>query len=517
MHAIYEIISELKSTLPERKELNRIKAKVAKKYRLKKIPTNADILAMVEDEDLPVLLPILQKRPIRTISGIAIVAVMARPYPCPGECIYCPVGENSPQSYTGEEPASLRAKRANYDPYVQVFDRLLQLKQIGHPVDKVELIVMGGTFTSQPQEYQEWFVKRSIKAMNDFGMEETATQSLDQVQMQNEMSAVRNVGITFETRPDFVETAQVDRMLEYGVTRVELGVQTLRDSVYEMVNRGHKVEDVVNATKILRDAGLKVGYHMMPGLFSDFDEDLEMFRALFKDDRFKPDFLKIYPTLVIEGTELYELWKRGEYRPYSDEEATELICKIKGLMPKWVRTMRIQRDIPKKLIVAGVKKGDIGAIVHEKLKEAHIRCRCIRCRDVGHLAYRGKIIDEEHVEILTEEYKAGGGIEHFISIEDTGNDALIAYLRLRLFDCAVVRELRVLGPMVPIGGRIKEAKQHKGWGSILLEKAEELCIKDGRKNVLVTSAIGTREYYRQRGYRRLGPYMEKPLRETGII
>jgi len=514
MQAIYEIIDELKSTLPERKELNRIKAKVAKKYGLKKIPTNADILAMVEEEDLPVLGPILQKKPIRTISGIAIVAVMARPYPCPGECIYCPVGENSPQSYTGEEPAALRAKRAKYDPYVQVSDRLSQLKHIGHPVDKVELIVMGGTFTAQPPEYQEWFVKRCLEAMNDFGTGESAAQSLEEVQMQNETAVVRNVGTTFETRPDFVGTAQIDKMLEYGVTRVELGVQTLRDSVYERVNRGHRVEDVVNATKILRDAGLKVGYHMMPGLFSDFDEDLEMFQTLFKDERFKPDFLKIYPALVIKGTGLYELWKRGEYRPYSDEEAIELICKIKSLMPKWVRTMRIQRDIPKKLIVAGVKKGDIGAIVHEKLKE---KCRCIRCRDAGHLEYRGKIIDERNAEILTEKYKASGGVEYFISVEDIKNDALIAYLRLRLFNSAVVRELRVLGPMVPIGGRIKEARQHKGWGGMLLEKAEEICMKDGRESVFVTSAIGTREYYRHRGYRRVGPYMEKPLKEAQAI
>lgn len=513
MQAIYEIIDELKSTLPERKELNRIKAKVAKKYSLKKIPTNADILAMVEEEDLPVLRPILQKKPIRTISGIAVAAVMARPYPCPGKCIYCPVGENSPQSYTGEEPAALRAKRANYDPYKQVSDRLSQLKQIGHPVDKVELIVMGGTFNAQPPEYQELFVKRCFEAMNDFGTDESEAQSLNDAQMQNETATVRNVGMTFETRPDFAGNAQIDKMLEYGVTRVELGVQTLRDSTYERVNRGHKMKDVINATKILRDAGLKVGYHMMPGLFSDFDEDLEMFRTLFEDERFKPDFLKIYPTLVIRGTGLYELWKRGEYQPYSDEEAIELIFKIKGLMPKWVRTMRIQRDIPKKLIVAGVKKGDIGAIVHEKLKQRGTHCRCIRCRDVGHLTYGGEITEGENVEILTERYRAGGGTEYFISAEDTKNDALIAYLRLRLSNRVIVRELRVLGPMVPIGDRGEEAEQHKGWGSMLLEKAERISTKDGRESVLVTSAVGTREYYRQRGYRSHGPYMEKPLKD----
>jgi elongator complex protein 3 len=512
MEAIYEIIDEIKSTLPKRKELNRIKVMVAGKYRLEKIPTNAEILSMVEKEDLPIVGPILQKKPIRTMSGIAIVAVMARPYPCPGECIYCPVGENAPQSYTGEEPAALRAKRANYDPYVQVSDRLSQLKQIGHPVDKVELIVMGGTFNAQPQDYQGWFVKRCFEAMNDFGTNDSsAAKSLEEVQTQNETAAVRNVGMTFETRPDFVDVEQVDRMLNYGVTRVELGVQTLRDSVYERVNRGHRVEDVVNATKILRDAGLKVGYHMMPGLFSGFEEDLEMFRTLFADERFKPDFLKIYPTLVIKDTKLYELWKKGEYQPYMDEEVIELICRIKGLMPKWVRTMRIQRDIPKRLIVAGVKRGDIGAIVHGKLKR---RCRCIRCRDVGHLKYQEKIIDEGSMEILTEKYRASDGIEYFTSIEDVKNDALVAYLRLRLGSRAIVRELRVLGPMVPLGEKTENAKQHRGWGGMLLEKAEEISIEDKRESILVTSAIGTREYYHQHGYRRLGPYMEKPLKET---
>lgn len=509
MEAFFEIIDEIKSSLPNRKELNRIKTKVAGKYGLRKIPTNAEILSMVEPSDLPILGPLLQKKPIRTISGIAIVAVMARPHPCPGECVYCPVGENAPQSYTGEEPAALRAKRANFDPYVQVTDRLSQLVQIGHPVDKVELIIMGGTFNAQPPDYQEWFVKRSFEAMNDFGLEKSIeTKNLKEAQKRNETAGVRNVGMTFETRPDFARVGHVDRMLEYGVTRVELGVQTLRDSVYEKVNRGHTVEEVASATRILRDAGLKVGYHMMPGLFSDVDTDLEMFRTLFDDERFKPDFLKIYPTLVIEGTGLYELWKKGEYRPYNDEEAIELVCKIKKIMPKWTRTMRIQRDIPKGLIVAGVKRGDIGAIVNEKLDGD---CRCIRCRDVGHLVYRGKPIDEKNIEILQEKYDASGGIEYFISAEDVKNDALIAYLRLRLAKRAVVRELRVLGPMVPLGGRTEKAEQHKGWGSALLEKAEEISIKDRRASILVTSAIGTREYYKRQGYRKHGPYMEKPL------
>jgi elongator complex protein 3 len=509
MEAIYAIIDEIKSTRPKRTEINRIKTKAAKKYGLKKIPTNAEILSMVESEDLPLVGPILQKKPIRTISGIAIVAVMARPHPCPGECIYCPVGENAPQSYTGEEPAALRAKRANFDPYTQVSDRLAQLKQIGHPVDKVELIVMGGTFNAQPLDYQEWFVRKCFDAMNDFGGgEPVEAKTLAEAQKRNETALVRNVGMTFETRPDFVSAKHVERMLGYGVTRVELGVQTLSDSVYEKVKRGHSVEDVASATKTLKDAGLKVGYHMMPGLFSDIEGDLEMFRVLFNDERFKPDFVKIYPALVIKGTGLYEMWKGGEYEPYGDEEAIELICRIKSIMPKWVRTMRIQRDIPVGFIEAGVKRGDIGAIVNERLKGA---CSCIRCRDVGHRVYRGGAVSEEGIEILIEVYDVSGGTEYFISAEDVENNALIAYLRLRLGNDAIVRELRVLGPMVPLGSREEEAEQHRGWGGALLRKAEEMAKKEKINKILITSAIGTREYYRQHGYRRRGPYMEKNL------
>ncbi len=513
------IIEELKKSLPLKKEdITRIKAKIAKKYSLKRIPSNAEILAHASEEDRRLLLPYLRRKPVRTISGVAVVAVMARPYPCPGECIYCPRGENAPQSYTGKEPATLRAIRAGYDPYIQTKDRLEQLKKIGHPIDKVELIVMGGTFPAQPKEYQEYFVTRCLDAMN-----QKEAKSLEEAQKLNEKARIRCVGITFETRPDFAMEKETDLMLRLGGTRVEVGVQTISDEIYKKVKRGHGVKEVVKATRILKDSGLKVGYHMMPGLFSTFEEDLRMFKRIFQDEKFKPDTIKIYPTLVIKGTKLYELWKRGEYTPYNSEEAAELIVEIKKLMPKWVRTMRIQRDIPAQLIEAGVKRGDLGAMVYRKLKELGIRCRCIRCRDVGHLAYKEGIkVNEDAIEILVEAYKASEGEEHFISVEDLENDALIAYLRLRFPSkkahrkeinekTALIRELRVLGPVVPIGEKIKEAEQHKGFGARLLEKAEEIALKHCKEKILITSAIGTREYYRRFGYKREGPYMGKVI------
>lgn len=513
--AIQEIIQEITARPTKRNEVGLVKTRVAKKYKFAKIPTNAEILEYASRDDLKLLLPLLRKKPVRTISGIAVVAVMARPYPCPGECIYCPRGEDAPQSYTGKEPAALRAKRANYDPYLQVKDRLTQLQSIGHTIDKAELIVMGGTFTAQPFEYQKWFVKRCLEAM--------------------QKRSSKNVGITFETRPDFAKERHADEMLSLGVTRVELGVQTIKDSIYEKIKRGHSVRDVTEATQILKDVGLKVGYHMMPGLFSNLDDDLEMFETLFEDERFKPDFLKIYPALVIKGTKLYDMWVKEEFKPYSDEEAIELIVEIKRRMPKWVRTMRVQRDIPSYLIEAGVKKGDLGELVYQKLKERNLRCKCMRCRDVGHRWYKEGIeVDGGSIEMLDEKYAASEGTEHFLSFEDTKNDALIAYLRLRfpsqntvgrrnsearaqwLRSCsrkatALVRELRVLGQAVPIGARIPEAEQHKGFGAALLKRAEELSAESGKEKILVTSAIGTRDYYRRFGYRRVGPYMGKKL------
>ncbi len=511
--ALEEIIAGLK----DGKEIAPLKKAVAKKYGLSNVPTNPQILAAAEQKDLPLLEPLLRKKPVRTISGIAVVAVMARPYPCPGACIYCPQGEGFPKSYTGREPAAMRAKRSNFEPYLQVEGRLNQLKQIGHAVDKAELIIMGGTFNAQPREYQEWFVTRCLEAMNDFGCVQGGSQHLQDAQNRNEEAQVRNVGITLETRPDYCKEGHVDEMLRLGVTRVELGVQSIVEGVYEKVGRGHTTEDVADATRIARDAGLKVGYHMMPGLFTSYEEDLGQFRELFGNPNYKPDFLKIYPTLVIKGTMLYELWKRGEYAPYSDSEALELLIEIKRLLPKWTRVMRIQRDIPSYLIEAGVKKGDIGARVYTRVRN----CRCIRCREAGHKHRAGISVDWELVKILTEAYEASGGTEHFISIEDPLSDVLIAYLRLRFpsakshrgeaNNSALVRELRVLGRALGLGVRDAQEKQHRGLGRTLLARAEETAAAAGYKQLLITSAIGTREYYRKLGYRRLGPYMRKSL------
>lgn len=522
MLACREIIEEIKRTRAGRGEVERIKARVARRRSLKKIPSNAELLSSASDGERELLLPLLRKKPVRSLSGIAVVAVASKPASCPGECIYCPRGEDSPQSYTGHEPAMLRARASGYDPHLQVRQRLEQLKRIGHSVDKVELIVMGGTFPSLSWSYQEEFVTRCLDAMSSFSGGGGVSPSIWEAQQRNEASSTRCVGMTFETRPDFSRLEHVNRMLRLGATRVELGVQTLSEEVYRRVKRGHTLRDVEEATRMLKDAGLKAGYHMMPGLFSTMEEDREMFRELFTNPSYMPDTIKIYPTLVVRGTELYELWKSGEFSPYSSEEAAGLIAELKCHLPRWVRTMRIQRDIPAKYIEAGVTRGDLGALVAKKLEEGGERCRCIRCRDIGHLGYKhGAKSLPENQELLVESYPASEGEEIFVSYEDSREDALLAYLRLRfpsaraerseLESSAVVRELRVLGPALPLGTRSRVAEQHRGYGRKLLSHAERLAREEGFERLLVLSAIGTRQYYSRLGYSREGPYMQKEL------
>lgn len=507
--------------------LNRAKKNVSIAHHLSKLPRNSDILAAATEGERESVLGILQKRPVRTISGVAVVAVMTSPHKCPhGKCVPCPGGVdsvfNSPQSYTGAEPAALRAVQENYDPYRQVTARLTQLKQIGHELDKVELIIMGGTMTARSIDYQEWFVRRCLEAMNDFDAPEPSVHSyyIEDAQKANEVSAIRNVAMTFETRPDWCKEHHIDRMLSMGGTKVELGVQSTYDFVLRRIERGHTVADTAEANRALRDSGYKVGFHMMPGLpGSDVERDIRMFDELFRDERFCPDYLKIYPTLVAPGTRLHEMWQRGEYHPLSSDEAAVLLARIKEALPKWVRLQRIQRDIPVKHIVDGVLKSNVRQLANDILAAGHKQCRCIRCREIGHKMLGGAKPDPTAVFMDIEKYRVCGGLDHFISFEDRKIDALIGFLRLRfpgkphrpeLQNAAIVRELHVYGKMVPIGEK-GEAWQHKGYGVELLRKAEEMAKEAGYGKISVISGIGARRYYVKLGYDYDGPYMSKRI------
>ncbi len=531
--ACREILDQiLHHEITTEKELNTAKKQVSARYKLSSLPKNADVLAVCSADERALAVPILQRKPVRTVSGVAVVAVMTSPYPCPhGACIPCPGGPtsvfNTPQSYMGREPATMRAISCGYDPYAQVENRLRQLHQIGHPVDKAELIVMGGTFTARPPDYQQWFVRRCLAAMNDFaghGGQDTDDQDLKSVIATNETAQVRNIGITFETRPDALATDEIDRLLEMGATKVEIGVQSVYDSVLKLINRGHTVQDAIDANKRLRDSGIKVGFHVMIGLpGSDIDDDLRMFETIFGDPAFCPDHLKIYPTLVTEGTVLHQWWKDGSYRSLENDAAVELLAGIKRLLPKWVRLQRIQRDIPAQQVIAGVTKGNIRQLAEERLWQKGGFCRCIRCHEVGHATLRGikPVPESGTIELLVETYGACGGTEYFISFEDVANGVLIGFLRLRfphsphraeLAGAALVRELVVYGSMVGIGtGPGEHQWQHRGYGKKLLDAAEETASAHGFEKIAVTSGIGVREYYRKHGYVREGAYMVKGL------
>ncbi|MEM2906752.1 MAG: tRNA uridine(34) 5-carboxymethylaminomethyl modification radical SAM/GNAT enzyme Elp3 [Candidatus Odinarchaeota archaeon] len=506
----------------DKKAVENIKRQVCEKYQLTYVPSNSMLLSAGDLKQRVLLRRILLKKPSRSISGVSVIAVMSSPAECPhGRCIYCPGGPstNSPQSYTGKEPAALRGAQNSFDPYMQVQSRLNQLRKIGHPVNKVELIIMGGTFPARELSYQIDFIKSCLDALT-----ESKSKNFTEAKLAAERSTVRNVGITFETRPDFCKAEHVDRMLELGATRVEIGVQAIYDDIYNVIRRGHVVEDVIEATRIAKDAGLKVCYHIMPGLPGmNFERDLKMFKEIFENNCFKPDMLKIYPCLVLEGTELHNLWKNNQYQPYSTEELIELLVKVMGEIPPWIRIQRFQRDIPANLIIAGNRKSDLRTLILDRIDEFKIKTREIRYREVGHQQTRyGKSPKPDQINLKIQSYEASDGLEIFISYEDVVEDILIGFLRMRLpsekshrreiNECktAVIRELHVFGPELEVGVLPAYGWQHKGYGRALIAEAELLArdVLDCSR-ILVTSGLGVREYYRRLGYTLLGPYMCK--------
>jgi elongator complex protein 3 len=510
---------------PTSDDVHRLKLEVAAKHHLHEIPSNTDVIAALTPKEKQSLLPILRRKNARTLSGVTVVAVMTKPLPCPQPepCAYCPGGptRGAPQSYTGHEPAALRGVQNNYDPYLQVRSRIDQLTAIGHNVDKIELIIMGGTFPATPPEYQTWFIRRCLDAIT-----EKESASLEEAKANAETSKTRNVGITVETRPDWAKQPHINAMLTMGVTRVELGVQNPDDEIYRLVERTHTVADVKEATRIAKDSGLKIVYHLMPGMpGSNRQKDIDAFKTVFTDPAFKPDMIKIYPCLVIDGTKVSQWYKNGIYKPYSTEEAAELIAEVTKTIPPWVRIMRVQRDIPAQLITAGVNKSNLHQIVHQKLAEQGERCRCIRCREVGHRAAADNVKpDLDKVKITSTTYEASEGKEVFLSAEDPENDVLIGYLRLRIpstkahrpeitaVPSAIVRELHVYGPLVPVGKHSASAWQHKGYGAVLLSEAERVAKEFyDLKKLLVISALGTKKYYMRFGYNRDGVYVSKNL------
>ncbi len=548
MQELLSIITEKK---PGKDELSRIKTRLSKKHSLGYIPS--DIEVMLESDDKKAKKFLLTK-PTRSISGVAPVAIMSRPHKCPhGTCTYCPGGPGSvfgnvPQSYTGKEPTTRRAIRNKFDPYLQVMNRLEQYMVTGHVPEKVDLIIMGGTLPSLSVEYQKEFISYAFKAMNDFSnlffrngkfskavfkeFFELPADISDPARLQrlheklsalkgkaalleeqgkNESADIRCVGMTLETRPSHAKLAHANLMLELGCTRVELGIQTVYEEVLEAVNRGHTLADSMECTRILKDLGFKINYHMMPGLPGvSRDMDLNSLKEIFSNPDFRPDMLKIYPCMVLKGTKLYEDWKAGTFTPIRTKEAAELIANFKPFIPEWCRLMRVQRDIPTNMTEDGVDRTNLRQYVEGIIRKKGIRCRCIRCREIGRTK---ETIEDYRIKVI--DYEASRGREFFIVAEK--NDALIGYCRLRFPSqqlrneitktAALIRELHVYGQAAELGE--KGDVQHRGIGKTLLKKAEGIAMENKYNKIAVISGIGVREYYRKNGYALEGPYMVK--------
>ncbi|MFA6106115.1 MAG: tRNA uridine(34) 5-carboxymethylaminomethyl modification radical SAM/GNAT enzyme Elp3 [Patescibacteria group bacterium] len=516
-----EAVNELiKSPITTASELMAAKRKIAKKYGLP-IFKNSDILRELKGSgsSSAILRRILRKREIRTMSGIAPVAVLTMPYACPGKCVYCPTEKDVPQSYLSNEPAVMRAIRCNYNPYLQVQLRLSALEANGHEPEKIEIIVIGGTWSVLPTAYKYWYIKECFRAANNFRQQKTdnkkqkynaklkisvLSRQLQGEQKKNEKAKYKIIGLTLETRPDYIDEKELREMRELGCTRVELGVQAIDDKILKINKRGHGVAETVKATKLLKDFGFKVTYHLMPGLpGATAKKDLAMFKKLFSDERFQPDQIKFYPTVVTRGSLLFRWWKAGKYKTYSDKVLKQLIIDCKKAVPPYVRIIRLIRDIPGESIMAGNKITNLRQV----MKDLGVKCDCIRCREPKELKIK-------NYELRILNYKASGGDEYFISVDSVSASSaqagkiIYGFCRLRLSGvAAIIRELHVYGELAPVGaaGRV----QHSGLGKMLLAEAEKIARQNGFKKMMIISGVGARGYYRKFGYRLRGTYMEK--------
>ena len=513
------IIKELiKNRVKTSADLNTVKRKMAKKLNISTL-SNAELLKayhnLVENKRLKInknLEAILRKRKIRSLSGIVVVSVLTKPYPCPGKCLYCPSQKGIPKSYLKKEPAVMRAILNKFNPYLQFQNRIRALKENGHPVDKIDLRIIGGTWSFYPKSYQTRFIKRCFEAAN-----RQKTNSLKKAQKANEKAKHKIIGITIETRPDFINKKEIKRLRELGVTRVELGIQSIYDNVLKLNKRGHSVTDTIKATQLLKDAGFKICYQVMPNLpGSNLKLDKKMFRELFQNPDFQPDLLKIYPCAVLKEAPLYKKWRKGEYFPYKEKDLKNLIKEIKKGIPYYVRIQRIIRDIPSFYIPAGpAKVSNLRQIIAEESKKENWKCRCIRCREVG-ADYKPK----EKLYLYRQNYDASKGKEIFLSYESKKRDRLYSLLRLRipsqkehcipaLQDAAIIREVHTYGQMIPVGEKTI-APQHRGLGKKLIKEAEKIAKKEfGLNKMAVISGIGVRNYYRKLGYKLKDTYLAK--------
>jgi elongator complex protein 3 len=552
------LIDWIKENKPSKQQLAKQKVRLCREYKKKEIPTDIEVYLNASSDDAKEIREYIETKPTRTGSGVAVIAVMMKPFDCPhGKCIMCPGGIKSvfgtvPQSYTGKEPSTMRGIRNEYDPYRIIFNRLEQYIVLGQNPNKVEQIFMGGTFCALPLKKQKEYAYYSYKAYNDFSklffnkgmfninkfktffelpgkvddklraekiknkiikLRNKTKSTLEKQQKKNEKASIRCIGLTVETRPDYGFKKQGLHLLKLGVTRVELGIQTTYDDVLKKINRGHSINDSIKSIAELRDLGFKLNFHMMPGLpGSNYDKDLLMLKNIFEKEEYMPDMLKIYPCMVMPGTKLENIYKKGKYKPLNMEQAAEMIAEAFRNIPEWCRVMRIQRDIPTNATSAGVNKTNLRQYVDKICENKEIKIRDIRAREIR------KDNITEKPKIIVREYKASNGKEFFISME--ANDKILGFTRLRFIErslhplltlkTGIIRELHVYGTAVNISGKGKV--QHTGIGKRLLEKAETISKINGKNKIVIISGIGVREYYKKLGYTKKEPYMIKKLK-----
>ncbi len=555
-----EIISLLSKKKNPLKKVNQLKVQLCRKYGMKYIPTSIEIMLHATPKQLKLLKKNLLAKPTRSMSGVAPIAVMAAPFPCPhGKCIFCPGGPKSefgtvPQSYTGKEPSTMRAIRGNYDAFLIVFNRLEQFIILGHMPNKAEIIVQGGTFPALPVEYQKQFVTDIYHALNAFSKlffrkneldiekirdffelpgnvgDENRKQrihkkilalqkktTLEKEQKKNETAAIRCVGLTIETKPDWGFAEHGNALLEFGVTRIELGVQSVYEKPLHLCNRGHTLADTQKSISDLKDLGFKLNFHYMLGL-PGVTKEMEVvgLRELFSNPAYQPDMLKIYPCMVMKGTPLYDLWKQGKFVPMTTATAAEIIAEFMRYVPAYCRIMRVQRDIPTHMTEAGVDKTNLRQYIEKIMQDKNIATQEIRAREIQRVLYKNPTLKFRKPSIKIIKYDAVGK-EYFISLES--NNALFGFARMRFpkqqlrkeitKDSAIIRELHIYGSATAFGK--KGDVQHRGLGKQLMKKAEEIARKDGKKKMVVISAVGTREYYKKLGYKKEGVYMVKRI------
>lgn len=526
----------IKDKIKTSEDLAKAKRKYSKHYKIP-CPGNVELLKayheLLADKSAKpnkILEAVLKTRPVRSLSGIVNVSVLTKPYPCPGSCIYCPNEKGIPKSYLSGEPAVERARRLKYDPFLQVKQRLEMLESEGHNTEKIELRIIGGTWSFYPKAYQKNFIKKCFEACNKKSEKQKAKSKklqtenikLEQAQKLNERAKHRIVRLSVETRPDFIDEKEIKRLRAYGVTKVEIGVQSIYDEVLKINKRGHLISSTVNATLLLKDAGFKVSYQIMlnlPG--SSPKKDIEMFKELFSNPNFKPDSLKIYPCALVKEAPLYRLYLNKKYSPYTAKELIKTLTEIKKIIPPYVRIERIIRDISSKTIVKGPAKiSNLRQVVEKKLQNENARCQCIRCREI-----KADYNSKEKAFLFRSDYFASQGKEIFLSFEDKNRQKIFSLLRLRIpsfcFDknkkapfktiekAGIIREMHTYGALTPISGK-KISAQHKGLGLKLIKEAEKICKKEfSLKKIAAISSVGAREYFKKSGYRLKEFYMLK--------